>query len=342
MNNAMKINILLSVLSAAMLFCSCGDNDEAVPSNMEKDWYVIEYDPHASAIDQLIYDVYDRTGFAIFYSDTIGSQTRYDKGGNPYTYYEIFRPGYIFINYLSTPVYSIERDEERLRQMVELLDEYVLEPYFSKERVAVENGKYGPLAFMLVDTLLRSKKPDSLYLDLGVLALSSRYTMTRGKNKFISVSEMTKEEKERYGWNLAMYELLRYFQNSYPDELNAYFDITKENPDLEGSGKDLFIITSKGESYNYVYSASNNGIKEYNIDLTEPRKYGVLRYQKMNKYNVYFPSFLEDLSAFMEMIYTKTDAEVRAENGEYELLMKRYEALVALLKNSGLTHFIKG
>ena len=41
------------------------------------------------------------------------------------------------------------------------------------------------------------------------------------------------------------------------------------------------------------------------------------------------------------MIYTKTDAEVRAENGEYELLIKRYEALVALLKNSGLTHFIK-
>lgn len=339
MNNVMKINILLKGFLALMLFCSCGDNDEAFPSHMEKNWYVIEYDPNASELDRLIFEVYDRTGFPIFYSDTIGSQTRYDKGGNPYTYYEVFKPGYIFTNRTTAPVYSIERDGNRLRQMVELLDEYVLEPYFSKERVSLDQGKYGPLAFLFVDTLLTGsgKKADSLYLDLGVLVLSTRYTCTRGTNKFISVSEMTEAEKVKYGWNLAIYELLRYFQNSYPDEISAYFDMTKENPDLEGYNYDLFEIAKINKSYNYV-----TGLKGYDFDLNEPRKYGVLLYKKYDKYSVYFPTFLEDLSSFINMIYTKTDAEIRVENGEYELLIKRYEALVKLLKKSGLIQFIKG
>ena len=65
-------------------------------------------------------------------------------------------------------------------------------------------------------------------------------------------------------------------------------------------------------------------------------------YKKYDKYSVYFPTFLEDLSSFINMIYTKTDAEIRVENGEYELLTKRYEALVELLKKSGLIQFIKG
>ena len=62
----MKINILLKGFLALMLFCSCGDNDEAFPSHMEKNWYAIEYDPNASELDRLIYEVYDRTGFPIF------------------------------------------------------------------------------------------------------------------------------------------------------------------------------------------------------------------------------------------------------------------------------------
>lgn len=57
MNNVMKINILLEGFLALMLFCSCGDNDEAFPSHMEKNWYVIEYDPNASELDRLIYEV---------------------------------------------------------------------------------------------------------------------------------------------------------------------------------------------------------------------------------------------------------------------------------------------
>lgn len=334
----MKINILLSVFWAALLLCSCGDNDEAVPSHMEKNWYVIEYDPNANELDRLIYEVYDRTGFPIFYNDTIGSQTRYDKGGNPYTYYEIFKPGYQFTSSNTNVLYySLERDEERLQEMVELLSDYALTPYFAKEN-APNTGKYGPLAFMLVDSLLNRKVADSLYLDLGVLVLSTRYTITRGVKKFVSVSDMTEEEKVKFGWNLAMYELKRYFENNMTEEFAAYYAITKETPDFyaKWNKRDLFEVAKVGQSYNYV-----NG-PAYDEDFTtNPRKYGVLRYEKIYANSVYFPSQLLDLSDFVQMIYTKTDAEIRAEHGEFPMVMKRYEALLALLKTSGLTHFIK-
>ncbi|MFR7808149.1 MAG: hypothetical protein ACLU4N_01990 [Butyricimonas faecihominis] len=52
------------------------------------------------------------------------------------------------------------------------------------------------------------------------------------------------------------------------------------------------------------------GLKGYDFDLNEPRKYGVLLYKKGDNIAC-FPTFLEDLSSFINMICTKTDAEIR-------------------------------
>ena len=183
------------------------------PSHLEKDWYVIEYDPNAGELDQLIYDIYDKTGFPIFYNDTLGSQTRYNKGGEPYTYYEIFQPGYAFTSFSSNFVYTLEHDEGKLENMIEILRDYMLEPYFKKEYGSGFKGKYGPHAILVLDTLNKNKTtPDSLYRDLGLLALSTRNMVSIGKQGtiflFKSIDQLTEEDKVDYGWKIAMYELI--------------------------------------------------------------------------------------------------------------------------------------
>ncbi len=342
----MKINTLICGLLLGVLFCSCGDNEASSPSNMEKNWYVIEYDPNASELDKLRYEIYDETGFAIFYNDTLGVQTRYDKGGKPYTYYEIFQPGYNFSSSFSSSKMSLLCDEGKLYTMVELLRDDVLLPYFNKP---VARGRYGPHAFLIVDSLykIENKKVilDTLKWDLGILVLSTRSMMTKeivnNVNIYKSIDELTEEDKKEYGWRIAMLELQRYLEKNYGDEITAYYDITKESPDLDGYPHDLFEIAEKAKSYNYKQSATNNGIKEYNFELDNPRKYGVLRFMKVDANNVHFPSCLMDISEFTRMIYTKTDVEIRAEHGEFPMIIKRYEALLNLLKKSGLTQFIK-
>ena len=336
----MKINTFICGLLMGIIFCSCGDNDEAFPSHQEKDWYVIEYDPDASELDQLRYDIYKETGFPIYYNDTLNSQIRYDKGGNPYTYYEVFRTGYSYHGQASGRIYTLQRNEEKIRMMVDLLRDYVLEPYLAKGD-GPNKGRLGSYAYLIVDSLLNgNKKPDSLYFELGVMALSTRYTMTRGANKFIPVDELTEAEKERYGWNLSMFELKRYFDKNYEERIGAYYAVTLETPDFyeRWDKKDLFEIGETPQPYNYAYT----NIPAYDADFTtNPRKYGVLRYDKVNASNVYFPSKMQDLSDFTRMIYTKTDAEIRAEHADYEMIIRRYEMLLQLLKDSGLTQFIK-
>ena len=336
----MKIKTLVCGLLLGVLGYSCGDNEAGSASHLDENWYKIEYDPNAGELDQLIYDVYANTGFPIFYSDTIGWSTRYDHGGNSYTHYEIFKPGYSFTGSLGSIVFTIQRDESKIQMMVELLRDYVIEPYMNKEYGSNFKGKYGPHAFLVLDTLMKGKVADSLYRDLGVLALSSRFTMSRGKVKnFIPVEQMTEEEKKGYGWRLAMYELKYFFEVTYKEELQAYFNIPKETPDFyeKWDKKDLFEL---GAQYNTQYT--DVVVPDYLSELrTNPMRYGGLRYAKGEQYGVTFPSTLQDLMDFMEMIYTKTDTEIRAEHGEYSMIIKRYEALLNLLKKSGLTQFIK-
>ena len=146
---------------------------------------------------------------------------------------------------------------------------------------------------------------------------------------------MTEDEKKLFGWNLAMVELQRYYDKNYNDEIEAYYVVTQEAPDKENDSakRDLFTL---GGSYNYKTGYPDQISKE-----DDPRKHGVMRFTKDDGYSIYFPSRLEDLSDFTKMIYTKTDAEIRAEHSEYPMIIKKYEMLLKLLKDSDLTQFVK-
>ena len=346
----MNMNRVFLIAGLAMAVCwgGCSKNDEG--SHIEKNWYTLTLDENATPLEREIYAIYEETGIPIFLSDTLGAQTRYDLGGNEYTYYKVFDPGYTFVQYSSQYTYSLETDEADLEAMVDLLGNYALRPYFRNDYGEGFKGKYGPHALVVLDSISKGsyKYPDTLLMDLGVIGLSTRYTMKIGKSatavsSYIGVQELTEEQKQDFGWNFAMYELNRFFTNAYPSELLAYQEYVTTIPqepiyDEDGDQTNTRVF-ELGSMYNRL---------DYGLDWNEPRKYGILYWGGSNlapdhQYaNYSFPKELIDLHQFMEMIYTKSDEEIRAENAAYPHVIARYEMLLALLNKCGLTQFIYG
>ena len=233
----------------------------------------------------------------------------------------------------------MEKDEKRLKEMVELLRDYALEPFMAPDNFGPQfKGQFGPHAFILLDILEKSvqHKPDTLVKDLGNIGLSTRYMMTKEKKglnvTYFSLEDMTEERKAVYGWNLSMYVLQDYLGKYYTEEFTAYQDITKEAPEPDPNPSSSTDCYALGKSFN---------IRNYAMDITNPRKYGVLTFGQNNGSSIWMPSVLQDLSDFTRMIYTKSDAEIREEHADYEMVIRRYEALLKVLKDAGLTQFIK-
>ena len=331
---------------------ACVDNDEGEPSHLENNWYALTYNPNAGPLEQEIYAIYEQTGIPIFLSDTLGAQIRYDLGGNPYTYYNMFSPGYNYTNYTSTYTYSLEREEADLEAMVDLLGNYALRPYFRNDYGEEFVGKFGPHALVVLDSITRGSTPDTLLMDLGVIGLSTRYTMKTGTgssaSNFTGARDLTEEQKEKFGWNFAMYELERFFRNTYMAEYVAYRVVLREIPqEFTGTGtQNPFQLNANMETADWNERGSTSrtsfNIKNYNIDVNEPRKYGILAFMQNNGSSVYFPNWKEDLTLYMNLIYNKSDEEIRAENAEFPYVIRRYEMLLALLRQCGLTQFIYG
>ena len=344
----MNTRHLIYGLAVAACCWACSNDEVTEPSNLEKDWYVLTYDPNASPLEQEIYSIYEETGVPIFLSDTIGSQTRYNQGGEPYTYYHMFDPGYNFITYNPTYTYSLEYEETDLEAMVDLLGNYALRPYFRNDYGEGFKGKYGPHALVVLDSIWRSGRPDTLLMDQGVIGLSTRFTLKTGSGttaaSYTEAKNLTEEQKKKFGWNFAMYELNRYLSNSHMDDFAAYRIILRSIPqEYSGRGTPTPFQLNRADNDYSVGSGTarqSYNINDYNMDVNEPQKYGVLAFPQNNGYSVYFPNWQEDLSLYMNLIYTKTDEEIRAEYGDFPYVIQRYEALLALIQKAGLTQFI--
>ena len=82
----MKMNKwILPILFVATFLASCSDDDDLTPSNLEKNWFVLE--DSDDPVDHLRYLFYEKTGIPVFYNDTIGATERVDAFGNTYIDY---------------------------------------------------------------------------------------------------------------------------------------------------------------------------------------------------------------------------------------------------------------
>lgn len=88
-------NKLWLFIWGVVFFSACEKEDALTPTDM-KNWNTIEYREGMDEVDTKIYHLYDNTGIAVFYNDTLGREDRGYRNihGDTIWYYEVLQVGF--------------------------------------------------------------------------------------------------------------------------------------------------------------------------------------------------------------------------------------------------------
>ena len=306
----MKYQLIYGLFICCALFACADDDDAPSPSYEDKDWYEIKNDPSADELDQLRYTIYKNTNIPIFYGDTLGSEIRYDGGGNPYTYYSVFRIGYLFTSSGSNTKYQLSKDRDAILCTTELLRDYTI-PLLAE--------RFRPRGFLIVDTLSNAPSGEtgirlrlSGYKDLEMTLVGMKPAEDSG---LPFVTEMTVDEKKMYGYTIAFLELYAYLSREFA-ALIEYYALFSE---------------STGITY-------NTSIKK--DQARAPEDYGFFEFAEITTTNVKMPTIAADMSEYVSRIHFKTAAEIQAEVKGHPIMEEKYRIMLIILKEYGFGHWI--
>lgn len=308
-NKAMKYQLIYGLFICCALF-ACADDDAPSPSYEDKDWYEVKNDPNADELDQLRYTVYKNTNIPIFYDDTLGSEIRYDGGGNPYTYYSVFKIGYLFTSSGSNVKYQLSKDREAILRMTELLRDYTI-PLLAE--------RFRPRGFLIVDTLSSAVNAEtgirprlSGYKDLEMTLAGMKPAEDTG---LPFVTEMTVDEKEMYGYTIAFLELYAYLSREFASRV------------------EFFSLFSESTGIKYNASIKKN-------QALDPEDYGFFKFAEVTTTNVKMPTIADDMREYIYQIHFKTADEVLEKIKGHSVMIEKYGVVLGILKDCGFEHWI--
>lgn len=152
---------------------ACSKEDALTPTEV-KNWYVIVPTENMDEVDEMIYNLYEKYGKAIFYKDTIGSEDRgwKDENGDPKLYYEVLRLGYDMteeVNIQTRITYNLvdvsaPENKAAMLPLLKLMDEKLL--------AWIDGANVFVPAILVVNDMVRSKKPLYVYRGFGVLGFA--------------------------------------------------------------------------------------------------------------------------------------------------------------------------
>lgn len=155
------------------VFAACSEEDTLTPTEV-KNWYVITPTENMDEVDEMIYNLYEKYGKAVFYRDTIGSEDRgwKDENGDPKLYYEVLRLDYDMTEVLNiqtrityNPVdVSTPESKAAMMPLLKLMDEKLL--------AWIDGANVFVPAILVVQDMERSKKPLYVYRGFGVLGFA--------------------------------------------------------------------------------------------------------------------------------------------------------------------------
>ena len=297
----MKRNNLFCVLLFAIFFMACDKEDNLSPSNLGKDWFVVEDDPN-DPVTHAIYLFYKETGIPVFYNDTIGSETRIDNWGNSYIYHEILSVNYALGGVAivgGTPVVS----------SYDLCPkEYVLDglDFLKTEVMPVIPDNVHIRSFLLLDSLTSWGFGYEAFKGLNTV-LVSRVT---------KLNEMSQDSRQRLK-GAVIRSILSTSVLTYESELATFYKITRSLY----SADNLY-------GYNAWYFTSRTPYKD-------PRQVGFLYRNPRNP--AYLPTEEMDVNMYLEAIFSHTRDEFMTLYGTYEPIMKKYEIIKSILQDIGVS-----
>ena len=313
----MKIKIIYIMLACCMLL-GCQKEDELSPSYGDVDYFAVQ--DSDDPLDHLRYLIYSERDLAIFYNDTLGSEERYDEGGNPYMYYEVLKIGYTISGFRNFGRYVLADDREDVMDMVELMNEYLFE-FLPVERY--------PLSYLLTDSLIVTngsqatiKHADNYYKGMTTTCVGNieqvKYMSDSARQSFIS---------ELVGLELVNDVL----GNELNEEILLGFDTVMTKATLDYS---IYAPNklSRYEGYGITQIASNKRIPEAEL-------FGMLRYREEVGNRVYALTREQDYACYIGLILANTDAEIRKRYEKYPLVLKKYEGMLEMMENSDILKY---
>lgn len=293
----MKMNkLILPLLLVVALFTSCSDDDDLKPSNLERNWFVLE--DSDDPVDHLRYLFYEKTGIPVFYNDTIGVTERTDVFGNSYLDYTTLSMDYSLGGVGSRPLiwyYSLCSKED-VPDGLDFLETEIM-PWVPEE-IHVHS-------FLLLDSVALTTGSVESFKGMNTILVAG---IPKLKN-------MGEEERAQLKASV-LGTMFAASISGLENEMKSFYQTTRSYYDAE----DLY-------GYN-LWDFQNR------TPYSDPKEVGFLGVDPTNTYSL--PTESVDVSMYIEAIFTYTAAEFETLYGEYEAVMKKYGIMVSLLKGLGV------
>lgn len=312
----MKTKIIFGLLTCLM-FGGCAKDDDVIPSYKDQDWFRIEDDPN-DALTHLRYTIYMEEGVPIFYNDTLGSEIRYNKAGEAYTYYEILKLGYAITGASSALKYALADDLTDVMAMTELMDKYLFD-YLPK-------GKR-PLSYLLVDSAILKTGSQGGYTVYDDYYKAMTSTCVGNIEK---VKEMTENEKKSFAAELAGLEFVDDVVSAaeLTGDLVAAYDSLSLKVKLDLTTYAPIQVGNSG--YGAVISGNRSR------QLPESELFGLIHYRHAEGYSLFIPTKEQDKAAYIGMILSLTDEEIREKYKDYPVVLEKYGLIRKMLVRVGI------
>lgn len=298
-----------------LAFFSCSDEDEISPSYRDVNWYSVEDDPN-DPLTHLRYTIYQETGVPIFYNDTIGSQTRYRLNGDPYTYYEIIKPGYTIIGHSGGVKCVLADDLTDVMAMVELMDQYLFE-YLPRDK--------NPLCYLLLDSVnIRAGNSTTYPLNDDYYKAMTATCIGNVER----VKSMTDSARRSFAAELAGLELVANIVDEVDltENLINYFDSLSIDVLLDA------------KEYGMTKTNGFGSVQTYVITRIKPEAelFGLIHYRGVEANRLFIPTKEQDRAAYIGLILSVPDDVIRERYKNYPVVIERYELMREMMVRVGL------
>lgn len=295
----MKMNkFILPLLLVLTFFMSCNEDNNLEPSNLERDWFVIQDNPN-DPIQHAIYLFYEKTGIPVFYNDTIGQMERVDNWGNSYIHYTMLSINYALGGVGTSPsVYSYTLCPK----------EYVMDglAFLETEIIPLLPETMSVRSFLLLNTLETSGLGSSSFKGLNTILVA----------QVPRLREMTREERVKLK-AAVLRSIFTASISTYEKELESFYQTTRSYYTTE----DLY-------GYNVWYYQNRTPYQD-------PEEVGFLGVDP--SYTSCLPTESMDVSMYIEAMFMYSREEFEDLYGSYEAVMKKYDIMLSILESIGVS-----
>ncbi len=297
----MKNTTLFILLSIALCFAACNDDDENLSPTGETNWLVLE--DSDDEVDHLAYEIYRDYGIPIYYNDTIARIPVGKKEDGEVVYrYELLGVNY-HVSVTTNYQYDLLEDREQIKAGMEFLRDYVMPELLNY---------MAPRSYLLTNSLQLKGSRETVYFD----------SYKARKTTCVKWKEMSENDKKAFGASILAVEYAAYLMETESEILTAFYNCslgTQNGDEVLLYGKELS-ASNKNSSWDQHWEV-----------------FGFLNRNKEKGYTAgargkwVAPSQLADLEDYAREVLKGDDEAFQEKYEEYPNCLQKYDLMKKMI-----------